>query len=124
MYSAQALDPCPKKKNVYERRSCPGCHTAGTLCCAGAVSEYFQSSEFENIFSKRNSLEAHAIGFWEYDSLMIHSAYDQPYGLGSTCDNDTYFGTKEVAAFLAHVGTKTSCQYFTLYILTKKLTII
>ena len=124
MYSAQALDPCPKKKNVYERRSCPECHTAGLRCCAGAVSEYFQSSEFENIFSKRNSVEAHAVGFWDYHSFITASAYYQPYGFGTTYINGTFFGTKEVVAFLAHVGTKTSCQYFTLYILMKKLTII
>jgi hypothetical protein len=76
------------------------------ICCAGAVSEYFQSSEFENIFSKRNSVEAHAVGFWDYHSFITASAYYQPYGFGTTYINGTFFGTKEVAAFLAHVGTK------------------
>ena len=50
------------------------------------------------------------MGFWDYHSFIIASAYYQPYGFGTTYINDTFFGTKEVAAFLAHVGTKTSCQ--------------
>jgi hypothetical protein len=73
------------------------------------VSEYFQSSEFEDIFSKCNSVEANAVGFWDYHSFITAFAYYQPNGFGTTYINDTFFGTKEVAAFLAHVGTKTSC---------------
>ncbi|GMY20885.1 chitinase-like protein 2, partial [Fagus crenata] len=77
-------------------------------CCGGVVSEYFQSSQFENIFSKRNSLEAHAVGFWDYHSFITASAYYQPYGFGTTYMNKKFSGKLEVAAFLAHVGTKTS----------------
>ena len=31
--------------------------------------------------------------------------------------NSTFFGTKEVAAFLAHVGTRTSCEYLTVSVM-------
>ncbi|KAK4596440.1 hypothetical protein RGQ29_014464 [Quercus rubra] len=81
-------------------------------CCRGAVRNYFKMDQFENIFSKRNSLEVedHANkGFWDYQSFITASALYQPYGFGTTYMNWTFFGTKEVAAFLAHVATKISC---------------
>ena len=89
-------------------------------CCRGTVSDYFQSDQFENIFSNRNSLEVedHAnTGFLNYQSFITASALFQPYGFGTTYINSTFFGTKEVAAFLAHVATKTSCEYFPVSVL-------
>ena len=52
---------------------CPGCHTYRTphCCFEGVVSDYFQRSQFENMFSNKNSLEAHAKGFWEYTLLSV-----------------------------------------------------
>lgn len=81
-------------------------------CCHGAVRDYLKTDQFENMFSKRNSLEveAHAKGFWDYQSFITASAHYQPYGFGTTYMNRTFFGTKEVAAFLAHAATKTSCE--------------
>ena len=32
----------------------------GGKCCHGDVPDHFKTDQFENIFSKRNSLEAHA----------------------------------------------------------------
>ena len=85
-----------------------------TGCCHGAVAvrDYLKSNQFENMFSKRNSLEveAHAKEFWNYQSFITASAHYQHYGFGTTYMNRTFFGTKEVAAFLAHVATKTSCE--------------
>ena len=89
-------------------------------CCRGAVRNYFKMDQFENIFSKRNSLEVedHANkGFWDYQSFITASALYQPYGFGTTYMNWTFFGTKEVAAFLAHVATKISCEYCRLSVL-------
>ena len=77
----------------------------GRKCCHGAVPDYFKTDQFENIFSKRNSLEAHAKGFWDYQSFITASAHYQPYGFGTTYMNQKFVGTKEVAAFLAHIGT-------------------
>ena len=51
-------------------------------CCRGAVRNYFKMDQFENIFSKRNSLEVedHANkGFWDYQSFITASALYQPY---------------------------------------------
>ena len=73
-----------------------------------------------NIFSNRNSLEVetHANkGFLDYQSFITASALYQPYGFGTTYINWTFFGTKEVAAFLAHVASKISCEYFGLPVL-------
>ena len=103
--------PCPGKP-TYSRKSCTNCHTHTSPCCDGVINDYFQNDQFENLFSNRDSLEAHAKGFWDYHSFIAASAHYQPYGFGTTNINSTFFGTKEVAAFLAHVGTRTSCEYF------------
>ena len=101
-------------------RNCPGCRKLPpkngasvypTSCCIGKVRKYFQTDQFENIFSKRNSLESHAVGFWDYQSFITASAQYQPYAFGTTYMNNKFFGKIEVAAFLAHVGTKTSSEF-------------
>ena len=99
----------PKRPNP---KSCPGCNTLRrpNCCVDGVVSDYFRGSQFENMFSNRNSLEAHAKGFWDYHSFISAAAHYQPHGFGITYINQSFFGAKEVAAFLAHVGTKTSCE--------------
>ena len=111
--------PCPNpvKKGSYNRRTnCFGCNTnrKQDCCVEGALTDYFQNEQFENMFSNRDSAEAHAKGFWDYHSFITASAEYQSYGFGTTYVNLTFFGTKEVAAFLAHVGTKTSCECFCL----------
>ena len=93
-------------------------YNRGPPCCKGAVRYYFKMDQFENIFSNRNSLEVetHANkGFLDYQSFITASALYQPYGFGTTYMNWTFFGTNEVAAFLAHVATKISCEYFRLF---------
>ena len=104
---------CPRKATPYDRRGCTNCNTHKPVrCCDGVINDYFQNDQFENLFSNRDSFEAHAKGFWDYHSFIAASAHYQPYGFGTTYINSTFFGTKEVAAFLAHVGTRTSCEYF------------
>ena len=88
-------------------------------CCGGPVSDHFQSDQFEKMFSNHSSLEVedHEIenkGFLDYQSFITASAFYQPYGFGTTYINQDFFGTKEVAAFLAHVAAKTSCEHFRL----------
>ena len=97
-------------KPSYETDGCHGCRTYPNRCCGGAISNYFRSSQFENIFSNRNSLEvdSHEVGFWDYQSFITASADYQPYGFGTTYRK--LLGMKELAAFLAHVATKTSCK--------------
>ena len=100
------------QNDQFEKESCAYCNTRTSRCCDGVINDYFQNDQFENLFSNRDSLEAHAKGFWDYHSFIAASAHYQPYGFGTTYINSTFFGTKEVAAFLAHVGTRTSCEYF------------
>ncbi|KAM4108681.1 hypothetical protein ACB094_03G063400 [Castanea mollissima] len=89
--------------------ACRFCRRHVSTCCGGAISNYFRSSQFESIFSNRNSLEVdtHEVGFWDYQSFITASADYQPYGFGTTYRK--LLGMKELAAFLAHVATKTSC---------------
>ena len=78
-------------------------------CCNETISDFFQVYQFENLFSKRNSPIAHAVGFWDYQSFITASTIYQPQGFGTTGGH--LMQMKEVAAFLGHVGCKTSCGY-------------
>nr|QBC75404.1 chitinase class II [Nepenthes sp. MF-2019] len=77
-------------------------------CCNQTISDYFQVYQFENLFSKRNSPVAHAVGFWDYHSFITASTPYQPQGFGTS--GSKLMGQKETAAFLGHVGSKTSCK--------------
>ncbi|KAJ0093531.1 hypothetical protein Patl1_26218 [Pistacia atlantica] len=85
------------------------CSTWSKYCCNETISDFFQTYQFENLFSKRNSPVAHAVGFWDYQAFILASAMFQPLGFGTT--GGKLMQMKEVAAFLAHVGCKTSCGY-------------
>nr|GEW56489.1 chitinase-like protein 1 [Tanacetum cinerariifolium] len=65
--------------------------------------------KFEELFAKRNTPVAHAAGFWDYKSFITASALYQPHGFGTTGNKTTQM--KEIAAFLGHVGSQTSCGY-------------
>lgn len=84
------------------------CKGWSAYCCNQTISDYFQSYQFENLFSKRNSPVAHAVDFWDYHSFITAAAEYQPHGFGTT--GGKLQGMKEVAAFLGHVGSKTSCK--------------
>ncbi|XP_043718991.1 chitinase-like protein 1 [Telopea speciosissima] len=78
-------------------------------CCNMTISEFFDADQFDNFFPKRNSPIAQAVGFWDYQSFITASSLFQPLGFGTTGGKDMQM--KEVAAFLAHVGSQTSCGY-------------
>eukprot|EP00262_Sarcandra_glabra_P022256 TRINITY_DN981_c0_g1_i1.p1 TRINITY_DN981_c0_g1~~TRINITY_DN981_c0_g1_i1.p1 ORF type:complete len:309 (+),score=35.13 TRINITY_DN981_c0_g1_i1:181-1107(+) len=78
-------------------------------CCNDTISNFFQTYQFENLFSKRNSPTAHAVNFWDYRSFILASTLYQPLGFGTTGGKQMQM--KELAAFLGHVGSKTSCGY-------------
>lgn len=84
------------------------CKGFSAYCCNETISDYFETYQFENLFSKRNAPVAHAVGFWEYRSFITAAALYQPLGFGTTGGKTT--GMNEVAAFLGHVGSKTSCK--------------
>lgn len=86
------------------------CKGWSEFCCNQTISDYFQTYQFENLFSKRNSPVAHAVGFWDYRSFIMAAAMFQPHGFGTT--GGKLMRMKEIAAFLGHVGSKTSCKLF------------
>ncbi|RZS14408.1 hypothetical protein BHM03_00046084 [Ensete ventricosum] len=53
-------------------------------CCNGTISDFFQVYQFENLFSKRNTPVALAVGFWDYHSFITAAAVYQPLGFGTT----------------------------------------
>lgn len=85
------------------------CKGLSKYCCNQTISDFFQTYQFEDLFAKRNTPVAHAVGFWDYKSFITAAAVYQPHGFGTTGGSETQM--KEVAAFLGHVGAKTSCGY-------------
>lgn len=103
----------PVVKTVKGQKVCQKgweCKRFSKFCCNETVSDYFETYQFENLFSKRNTPVAHAVGFWDYRSFITAAAEYQPDGFGTT--GGKFSGMKEVAAFLGHVGSKTSCEFF------------
>ncbi|XP_073284293.1 chitinase-like protein 1 [Primulina huaijiensis] len=101
-----------KEKKIGGKRMCDQgweCKGFSAYCCNQTISKFFQTYQFENLFSKRNSPVAHAVGFWDYRSFLLASAVYQPLGFGTT--GGKLMQMKELAAFLGHVGAKTSCGY-------------
>ncbi|XP_047310257.1 chitinase-like protein 1 [Impatiens glandulifera] len=108
----QSSTPPPTVKTVKGVKVCDRgweCKGWSSFCCNETISEFFQTYQFENLFSKRNSPVAHAAGFWDYKSFIIAAAIYEPMGFGTT--GGKHMGMNEVAAFLAHVGSKTTCGY-------------
>ncbi|XP_028762403.1 chitinase-like protein 1 [Neltuma alba] len=85
------------------------CKGWSIYCCNLTITDYFQTYQFENLFAKRNSPVAHAVGFWDYHSFITAASVYEPLGFGTTGNKTTQM--KEIAAFLGHVGSKTSCGY-------------
>lgn len=83
------------------------CKDWSIYCCNQTISDFFQTYQFENLFSKRNSPVAHAVGFWDYQSFIMASALFQHLGFGTT--GGKLMQMKEIAAFFGHVGSKTTC---------------
>ncbi|KAI4344983.1 hypothetical protein L6164_012153 [Bauhinia variegata] len=83
------------------------CKGWSMYCCNLTISDFFQVYQFENLFAKRNTPIAHAVGFWDYRSFILASAIYQPLGFCTTGNKTTQM--LELAAFLGHVGSKTSC---------------
>ncbi|CAA0839377.1 Chitinase-like protein 1 [Striga hermonthica] len=108
-------DPSDKEivvKKVKGQKVCKQgweCSLFSVYCCNQTISDFFQTYQFEDLFSKRNSPVAKAVGFWDYRSFIVASSIYQPLGFGTT--GGKLMQMKEVAAFLAHVGCKTSCGY-------------
>ncbi|XWS16670.1 hypothetical protein CRYUN_Cryun34aG0111000 [Craigia yunnanensis] len=85
------------------------CKEWSVYCCNQTISDIFQVYQFEDLFSKRNSPVAHAVGFWDYQSFILAAAIYEHLGFGTT--GGKLLQMKEIAAFLGHVAAKTSCGY-------------
>jgi Chitinase class I len=101
--------------------------TGSKYCCNQTISKIFQVYQFENLFSKRNAPVAHAVGFWDYQTFITASTFFQPLGFGTTGGKQMQM--MEIAAFLGHVGAKTSCKFYfliwsVLFLAQKMLTIL
>lgn len=98
-------------KKVKGKRVCTHgweCTVWSSYCCNQTISQIFQVYQFEDLFSKRNSPVAKAVGFWDYKSFITATALFQHLGFGTT--GGKVMQMKEIAAFLGHVGAKTSCK--------------
>ncbi|KAG2722320.1 hypothetical protein I3843_02G108200 [Carya illinoinensis] len=105
-------DTVTKVKMVNGKKMCDKgweCKGWSIFCCNETITDYFQTYQFEQLFSKRNSPVAHAVGFWDYQSFITAAALFEHLGFGTT--GLKTLKMKEIAAFLAHVGSKTSCGY-------------
>lgn len=104
-------DTVTKVKMVNGKKMCDKgweCKGWSIYCCNETITDYFQTYQFENLFSKRNSPVAHAVGFWDYKSFITAAAQFEHLGFGTT-GNKT-LKMMETAAFLGHVGSQTSCK--------------
>eukprot|EP01018_Ginkgo_biloba_P031882 Gb_10245 [translate_table: standard] len=93
------------KKKICDR----GWECKGEYCCNKTISQIFTVDQFESLFSKRNSPVAHAVGFWDYHSFITAAAQYEGLGFGTTGGDKMQ--QKEIAAFLGHVASETSCGY-------------
>ncbi|XP_022861962.1 chitinase-like protein 1 [Olea europaea var. sylvestris] len=104
--------PTLRVKKVKGKKMCDKgweCKGLSIYCCNLTITDYFQTYQFENLFTKRNTPVAHAVGFWDYHSFITAAALYEPLGFGTT--GGKLMQMKEVAAFLGHVGSKTTCGY-------------
>ncbi|KAL6509679.1 serine/threonine protein kinase, CMGC, dual-specificity [Orobanche gracilis] len=107
-----AADKEIKVKTVKGEKVCDQgweCKGYSKYCCNQTISDIFQTYQFENLFSKRNTPVANAVGFWDYRSFILAASTFEHLGFGTT--GGKLMQMKEIAAFLGHVGCKTSCGY-------------
>ena len=80
------------------------------ICCSGNVSQNVQSSVFYRTDSEPSSWSKE---FWNYTSFITAAAQYEPYGFGTTYKDGgkVSLGKMEVAALLAHIGSKVTCEF-------------
>ncbi|KAG8049775.1 hypothetical protein GUJ93_ZPchr0009g776 [Zizania palustris] len=99
-----------KLKESQEKVCNKGWECSGSkYCCNDTITDFFKVYQFENLFTKRNSPVAHAVGFWDYQSFILAAALFEPLGFCTTGGKQMQM--MELCAFLGHVGAKTSCGY-------------
>ncbi|KAJ8626296.1 hypothetical protein MRB53_019603 [Persea americana] len=94
-----------KKEKICDK----GWECKGVFCCNDTILDLFKVYNFEDLFAKRNTPVAHDVGLWDYQSFITAAALFEPIGFGTTGGKQMQM--KEIAAFLGHVGSQTSCGY-------------
>ena len=118
--------------NHYNRRPyvpklCNRCNTHGGLCCMlmeegegiccnGSVSQNVPVTQYTSmrdrpVFSTHYKPSPWSIKFWSYESFTTAAAKYEPFGFGTTYKDGVFLGNMEVAALLAHVGSKVTCEF-------------
>jgi len=99
-----------KIKKSQEKICNKGWECSGSkYCCNDTITDFFKVYQFENLFAKRNTPVAHAVGFWDYQAFITAAAFFEPQGFCTTGGKQMQM--MELCAFLGHVGAKTSCGY-------------
>ena len=90
------------------------------ICCNGSVSQnvpttrfnrltvYSRGPDFNGTYQKPSSWSKE---FWNYTSFITAAAQYQPSGFGTTYKDGVFLGKMEVAALLAHIGSKVTCEF-------------
>ena len=98
------------------------------ICCNGSVSQNVQYTQFNrmslyargsitvgpsNNHTYKNKPSSWSLEFWNYTSFITAAAQYQPYGFGTTYKDGgkVSLGKMEVAALLAHIGSKVTCEF-------------
>ncbi|XP_050275142.1 chitinase-like protein 2 [Quercus robur] len=119
----------------YVPKPCTLCNTRGGpccmlmeegegICCSGSVSQNVKYTQFNSITERAVASRGPvfnrtyqkpspwSIEFWNYTSFIAAAAQYQPYGFGTTYKDGgkVSLGKMEVAALLAHIGSKVTCD--------------
>ena len=95
------------------------------ICCKGNVSQNVPYSQFRYIavpaatprrpvYNRTHQKPSSwSKEFWNYTSFITAAAQYQPYGFGTTYKDGgkVSLGKMEIAALLAHIGSKVTCEF-------------
>ena len=96
------------------------------ICCKGNVSQNVQYTQFNrmslyargsitvgpsNNHTYKNKPSSWSKEFWNYTSFITAAAQYQAYGFGTTYKDGVSLGQMEIAALLAHIGSKVTCEF-------------
>ena len=108
--------------HAFVPKSCNRCNTGTNLCCmlmeedegiccSGNVSQNVRRSQFDRMSITKPS--SWSKEFWNYTSFITAAAQYEPYGFGTTYKDGgkVSLGKMEVAALLAHIGSKATCEF-------------
>ena len=105
-------------KNAGGSSCCMLMEESERICCNGSVSQKLRPSQYNRMrdgpaFSTHSKPSPWSIKFWSYKSFTTAAAKYEPYGFGTTYKDggQVFLGNMEVAALLAHVGSKVTCEF-------------